>query len=33
MQNLKRAHQELFSRSDGECFASLPDLFRHCQRE
>lgn len=33
MQNLKRAHQELFSRTDDECFLSLPDLLRHCQRE
>lgn len=33
MQNLKRAHEELFRRTDDECFASLPDLLRHCQHE
>lgn len=33
MQNLKRAHNELFCRTDDECFSSLPDLLRHCQRE
>lgn len=33
MQNLNRAHQELFSRTDDECFTSLSDLLRHCQRE
>jgi len=33
MPNLTRAHNELFSRTEDEAFSSLPDLFRHCQRE
>lgn len=33
MPNLMRAHQELFARTEDECFASLSDLMRHCQRE
>lgn len=33
MQNLKRAHNELFSRTVDEAFASLTRLHRHCQRE
>ncbi len=33
MQNLKRAHNELFVRTEDESFSSLPDLLRHCQRE
>ncbi len=33
MPNLKRAHNELFSRTEDEAFSSLPDLLRHCQRE
>ncbi len=33
MQNLMRAHHELFRRTVDECFASLSDLLRHCQHE
>lgn len=33
MQNLTRAHNEPFRRTDDEAFSSLPDLLRHCQAE
>jgi histone H3/H4 len=33
MQNLTRAHNELFRRTDDEAFSSLPELLRHCQAE
>lgn len=33
MQNLTRASQELFRRTDDDAFTSLSDLLRHCRRE
>ena len=33
MQNLTRAHHELFRRAPDECFGSLIDLWQHCQDE
>jgi hypothetical protein len=33
MQNLTRAHDELFSRGADESFATLQDLWQHCQDE
>ena len=33
MQNLTRAHNELFRRAPDECFGSLIDLWQHCQDE
>lgn len=31
MTHLKRAHAQLFARSEDECFESLPDLLNHCR--
>lgn len=30
---LKRAHQQLYCRTEDECFESLPDLLAHCRRQ